>query len=57
MEYDRQDWEPASPTDWRELAATDRFVAEMRPGPVPGLAFLGERPVVRGLLVRFRRSA
>jgi hypothetical protein len=56
-EYGREGWEPASPTDWRELVATDRFVAGMRPGPVPGLAFLGERPVVRELLVRFRRAA
>jgi hypothetical protein len=55
--YGREGWEPVSPTDWREVAAADRFVAAMRPGTLPFLPFLGERPMVTEVLVRFRRAA
>jgi hypothetical protein len=57
--FGREGWEPVpgQPTEWREIVATNRFVAGMRPGPLPGLRFLGERPMVREVLLRFRRDA
>jgi hypothetical protein len=57
LEYGRDGWEPASPTDWREIVAAGRYVPAMRPGPLPLLRFLGERPVVTEVAVRFRRAA
>jgi hypothetical protein len=57
LEYGRDGWEPASPVEWSELVAAGRFVPAMRPGPIPLLRFLGERPVVTEVVVRFRRAA
>jgi hypothetical protein len=57
-DYGREGWEPASPTEWREVVAADRFVAEMRAPrwwPLSGL--IGGTPTVRQVLVRFRRGA
>jgi hypothetical protein len=57
-EYGAQGWEPASPVEWREVVAADRFVAEMRAPrwwPLSGL--IGGRPVLRQVLMRFRRAA
>jgi hypothetical protein len=56
IEYGRDGWEPASPVDWQEIAAAGRFVPAMRPGPIPLLRFLGERPMVTEVVVRFRRA-
>jgi hypothetical protein len=56
--HGREGREPASPSDWREIVAAGRFVAGMRGPrwwPLPGL--WGGRPVVREVLVRFRRPA
>jgi hypothetical protein len=55
-EYGREGWEPASPTDWPEIVAAGRFAPAMRPGPLPLLRFLGERPMVTEVAVRFRRA-
>jgi hypothetical protein len=55
-EYSREGWEPASPTDWRAIVAAGRYVPAMRPGPVPLLRFLGERPMITEVAVRFRRA-
>ena len=57
LEYGRDGWEPASSVEWREIVATGRFVPAMRQGPIPLLRFLGERPVVTEVVVRFRRAA
>jgi hypothetical protein len=57
LEYGRDGWEPASPVEWREVVATGRFVPAMRQGPIPLLRFLGERPMVTEVAVRFRRAA
>ena len=54
--YGREGWAPASPVDWPELVAAGRFVPAMRPGPLPLLRFLGERPMVTEVVVRFRRA-
>jgi hypothetical protein len=56
IEYGRAGWEPASPIDWGEIVAAGRFVPAMRPGPLPLLRFLGERPMVTEVVVRFRRA-
>jgi hypothetical protein len=45
------------PIDVACEAAAGRFVVAMRPGPLPFLPFLGERPMVTAVLVRFRRAA
>src|SRR5262249_9680727 len=52
----REGWEPASPTDWRGIVAAGRFAPAMRPGPIPLLRFLGERPMVAEVAVRLRRA-
>ncbi len=57
IEFGREGWEPASPTEWQELVAAGRYVPAMRPGPLPLLRFLGERPMVTEVVVRFRRAA
>jgi hypothetical protein len=56
-EYGREGWEPASPVDWQAVVAAGRYAPAMRPGPIPGLRFLGERPSITEVAVRFRRAA
>jgi hypothetical protein len=56
LEYGRDGWAPASPVEWQEIVATGRFVPAMRRGPIPLLRFLGERPMVTEVVVRFRRA-
>jgi hypothetical protein len=56
LEYGRDGWEPASPTDWPAIVAAGRYVPAMRPGPLPLLRFLGERPMITEVAVRFRRG-
>ena len=36
--------------------AADLIIPAMRPGPVPLLRLLDERPLVAGVAVRFRRA-
>jgi hypothetical protein len=57
IEYGREGWEPASPTDWQEIVAAGRYVPAMRPGPLPLVRFLGERPMVTEIVMRLRRPA
>jgi hypothetical protein len=57
IEHGREGWEPASPVGWHEIVAAGRYVPAMRPGPIPLLRFLGERPMVTEVALRFRRAA